>query len=57
MNVQLEHFAAALAEWCNGGSWGVDYTDNQKSLWRDRAEAIRKHPTEIDLIGSADARL
>lgn len=32
----LEIAAAKLAEWCNGGRWDRDYTEEQKNLWRGR---------------------
>ncbi len=47
----LERFASDLAEWCNGGSWNWDYTDIQKEIWRKRAQAVRKSPDEMDMIG------
>lgn len=38
----MEHIARIIAEWCNGGSWDVDFTDEQKEYWlRKTPEAIR----------------
>lgn len=51
MTDPLERLAIALAECCNGGSWAVDYTEAQKDVWRRRAEAVRRHPDELDLVG------
>lgn len=38
----LELFASKLAEFCNGGSWWHDYTEEQKQVWIDRAVKIRQ---------------
>ena len=45
----LNDFAAALAEWCNGGSWLDDYTEPQKDAWRKRATALQKNPEVLDI--------
>lgn len=46
-----EKFAAALAEWCNGGSWNEHYVEAQKAIWRERADILRRHVKMVDLLG------
>lgn len=41
-------FAAMLAVHCNGGDWNTDYTEDQRKIWRDRAERLRKDPAAIE---------
>ena len=41
-------FAAMLAVHCNGGDWNTDYTEDQRSIWRNRAERLRKDPSAIE---------
>lgn len=40
--MNIETIARIMAEWCNGGSWDRDFTEEQKAYWlRKTPEALR----------------